>query len=154
MLAAPGLAAEGDPPPEPESVNAAPEAVDDTATVTSGESVVVPVLSNDFDPDASSSTSLSLLGVSTPPASGAAAALEAGIEYTPNTDFVGQDAFTYRVSDGELDAEATVTITVTAVPNTAPQTRGDRASTHWGSPVVADVADCVPRGMACSAYSR
>ncbi len=152
MLAAPGLAAEGDPPTEPAPVNLAPNAVDDVATVTSGGSVVIAVLANDSDPDATSSTSFSLVGVATAPTSGTSTVVAGGIEYTASIDFVGDDTFTYEVSDGDLTAEGSVTVTVTDVPNTAPLTGDDQVSTRWGSSVVADVAanDSDPDGDALS----
>ena len=37
--------------------------------------------------------------------------------YTPNKDFFGTDTFVYQVSDGELSAQATVTITVNGKPD-------------------------------------
>lgn len=139
MLAAPGLAAESASPTDQTPVNVAPTAVDDLASVTSGESVVIPVLANDSDPDATSSTSLSLIGITAEPTSGTATVVGDGIEYTGLSGFVGVDNFTYQISDGELTAEASVAVSVTAVPNGAPQTGSDRARTRWGTPVLADV---------------
>ena len=138
MLAAPGLAADGDPPADPPPANQAPVAVDDVATVTSGGSVIIAVLANDSDPDGSSSTPFFVAGATTP-TSGSAVVVGTDIEYTADADFVGDDTFTYQVSDGELTAEASVTVTVTEAPNTAPVAVNDRAGTRWGSPVVADV---------------
>ncbi|MCZ3386622.1 MAG: Ig-like domain-containing protein [Actinomycetia bacterium] len=139
MLAAPGLAAPGALAADPEPVNQAPNALDDVATVTSGQSVVVPVLANDSDPDATPSPSLTLVGVVAAPASGTATVVSGAIDYQSSAGFIGDDAFTYEVSDGDLTAVASVTISVTAVPNTAPQARRDQARTRWGSPVIADV---------------
>lgn len=49
--------------------------------------------------------------------------------YTPDADFNGNDSFTYKVDDGELDSNiATVTITVDPV-NDAPTAQGDAVST-------------------------
>ena len=38
---------------------------------------------------------------------------DGSFDYTPNTDFVGSDPFTYRAGDGVLDSLATVVIDVT-----------------------------------------
>ena len=47
------------------------------------------------------------------PANGALSAADNQVTYTPNTDFLGQDSFTYLVNDGTSDSNlATVTITV------------------------------------------
>ncbi len=49
--------------------------------------------------------------------------------YTPNQDWNGEDTFTYKANDGELDSNtATVTVTVNAV-NDAPVTEDQSAST-------------------------
>lgn len=137
MLTAPGLAEGQVVAADPEPVNVAPTAVDDVATVTSGQSVLVSVLSNDTDPDAGSS--LSLVAVASAPTSGAAVVVGNDIEYQSTNGFTGDDVFTYEVSDGELSSVASVTVSVTEVPNTAPRARRDEAKTRWGSPVVADV---------------
>ena len=41
------------------------------------------------------------------------------ITYTPNANFAGENSFTYRVSDGSLSDDGSVTVTVEAV-NDAP----------------------------------
>jgi len=60
------------------------------------------------------------------------------IKYTPNSDFVGTDTFTYRGNDGELDSNtATITINVSGVNITQPSkehtylTRGKTYSIKW-----------------------
>lgn len=58
--------------------------------------------------------------------------------YTPNTDFNGQDTFSYRASDGAGSDLATVTITVTAV-NDLPIAVDDPAETITTTPVTIDV---------------
>lgn len=48
-----------------------------------------------------------------PPANGVAIVSNGVFTYTPNTDFVGSDSFTYKVSNGTYEStEATVSITV------------------------------------------
>ena len=50
--------------------------------------------------------------------------------YTPNQDWNGEDTFTYKANDGNLDSNtATVTVTVNAV-NDAPETEDQSASTN------------------------
>jgi len=150
-IAAPGLA---DELPQTASTvtaaaaNLAPEAVDDEATAMSGASVVIPVMDNDTDPDATPSSSLSLVGVVAPPAAGAADVAGDSIEYTSDGAFVGVDTFTYAISDGELTDEATVTVTVSNEPNDPPVVVDDQARTRWDTPVVVDVAanDTDPNG--------
>ena len=139
MLAAPGLAEVPEPSPAATPANLTPVAVDDNATVTSGQSVVIAVMDNDSDPDATSSTPFFIEGVVSAPVSGIAEIADGGIRYTANDGFVGSDSFTYRVSDGDLTADAIVTIAVTTMPNAAPETAEDRVRTRWGSPVVVDV---------------
>jgi hypothetical protein len=138
MLAAPGLAEAPDPAVASAPANLAPVAGDDAATVTSGQSVVIPVMDNDSDPDGSYGF-LFVQEIVSVPISGTAEVVGQSISYTANDGFVGGDSFTYRISDGDRTADATVTITVTADPNAAPVAVDDRARTRWGSPVVVDV---------------
>lgn len=52
--------------------------------------------------------------------------------YTPNAGYIGQDSFTYKVSDGLEDATATVRLTVIGIPQTTqtiPVSRNDYYST-------------------------
>ncbi len=85
------------------------------------------VLGNDTDPEAAQ---LSATLVS-PPAHGALTLnVDGSFTYTPQTAFVGTDAFTYSASDGSLSSgAATVTITVTD-PNSAPVAVNDAYSTN------------------------
>ncbi len=141
MLAAPGLAEESGPSPARAATNLPPIAADDVATVSSGGSVLIPVLDNDSDPDASSTTSFFLDGITSPPTVGTADPGDGGITYTASDDYVGTDEFSYAVSDGELTAEAVVTVTVTSVANRAPVPSLDRGRTKWGSPLLLDVLE-------------
>ena len=61
------------------------------------------------------------------------------IKYTPNTDFVGTDTFTYRGNDGELNSNtATITINVNPV-NDAPVTTDGSATTNEDTAVTLTV---------------
>jgi uncharacterized delta-60 repeat protein len=74
------------------------------------------VLGNDSDPEGDPLTAVLV----TPPAHGTLTLNPNGtFTYTPDVNFSGTDTFTYRASDGALSsAPATVTLTVTAAPDT------------------------------------
>jgi VCBS repeat-containing protein len=97
------------------AVNDAPVAVDDSATTSQDNSVLVAVLANDTDVDGNPLTVTIVSG----PANGAAVEADGSITYTPNPGFTGTDSFTYTASDGSLADEAQVTIDVTRV-NSSP----------------------------------
>ncbi len=60
--------------------------------------------------------------------------------YTPDADFFGADAFTYKANDGELDSHAaTISITVNAV-NDAPVAQDAALSTDEDSPLAITLA--------------
>src|SRR4051794_38662290 len=98
-------------------VDSAPRASADSAVAQSAVelSVAAPgVLGNDVEPDGQSMTAALVSG----PSHGTLAlAADGGYRYTAATGYVGNDHFTYRASDGNLTADATVTI---AVGNTSP----------------------------------
>ncbi len=92
--------------------NNPPVAVDDSATVAE-DSIdnIIDVLTNDTDLDGDT---LSVTAVGT--ASHGSVTLTAGVvKYTPTSNYVGPDSFTYTVSDGLLTDEGLVSITVTNV---------------------------------------
>ena len=101
-----------------DNVNDPPVAESDTATTNEDMSVNIDVLDNDTDPD----TDRARLRVSvlTQPLNGTARAQsDQTITYTPNANFAGPNSFTYRVSDGRLTDDGSVSVTVVAV-NDAP----------------------------------
>lgn len=90
--------------------NQPPVAVPDTATVEAGETVRIPVLANDFDPDGDP---LQIISV-TPPAQGSAVIDGRKIVYAAPPDFVGDVSFSYTVADVRgATAEGAVLVTVT-----------------------------------------
>ena len=100
-----------------QDVNEAPVASDDAATTREDEAVVVRVLDNDRDPE---NDDLAVIRVTAP--QNGAAEVDAGgetITYTPRADYHGADSFTYTVSDGHLDGQAEVSVTIRSV-NDAP----------------------------------
>lgn len=102
-------------------VNDPPTAVNDPTNTSINTAVIIPVMANDSDVDgdvifldsfdATSAEGGELLRVDggTPDDKS-----DDQIEYHPPLDFVGQDSFLYTISDGSLNASATVSINVTA----------------------------------------
>ena len=74
-----------------------PIAQNDSASVTDGASVAIPVLANDSDPDGDA---LAISAV-TPPAHGIATIAGTTIVYTPGATFTGTDTFRYTIGDGK-----------------------------------------------------
>lgn len=101
------------------NVNDVPTGVDDVVSVDQNSSDnVLDVLQNDeISPD--TGETLTIISVSTPGSGGVAVVAEDGmsISYTPATDFVGDENFTYVVSDGDLQGVASVTVTVAPSDN-------------------------------------
>jgi hypothetical protein len=89
--------------------NSSPVAVDDSAEVKSGSTVLVDVLANDTDEDGDT---LSITGF-TQGSKGTATQEGDSIRYTPNPGFIGMDEFMYEISDGNGGtSSARVTIIV------------------------------------------
>jgi hypothetical protein len=104
------------------TVQAAPTATNDAATILANATATVDVLANDHG------TSLTLFSV-TQGTNGSVAIVAGKAVYTPNHDFSGADTFTYIAKDSTNHAvSATVTITVT------PTAASDIATTVAGSP--------------------
>ena len=101
--------------------NDAPVAVADAYTTTEDTPLVIAapgLLENDSDIEGSP---LTVELVSFVENGGIVIVLDGAFTYTPNPDYHGSDAFTYRVNDGQLDSNiVTVTLTVNPV-NDAPQ---------------------------------
>ena len=99
------------------AVNDVPNAVDDTAATTAGQSVDINVLANDTDVEGDT---LSVTAVTTP--SNGTAEIKSGssttVTYTPGANFNG-GSFDYTLSDGTDTDTGTVTVAaVTAQPAT------------------------------------
>ena len=106
-------------------INEAPLAKPDTVRIDEDmAAVTIDVLANDTDPDQDANPNLRLIGVGT--ADGVArgnridttngtvaiTGNDTRLTYRPDDNFQGNDTFTYTVSDGELTAIGTVTVTV------------------------------------------
>ena len=90
--------------------NQPPTAANDTATTSESTPVTINVLANDSDPD--NGPKPLAIASTTQAANGTVAAVNGQIVYTPNAGFVGNDSFTYAISDGAATATATVAVTV------------------------------------------
>jgi Ca2+-binding RTX toxin-like protein len=77
--------------------NHAPVAVDDVASGTAGQAVLIDVLANDGDADADDTLSVA---IATEPSHGTAVPTGGRIAYTAPANFSGVDTFTYSLSDG------------------------------------------------------
>ncbi len=108
------------------SVNDAPTTRPDTAMTDEDTSVIIDVLANDADVDGDALVT-TIIGA---PGHGTASANPDGtITYSPGADFVGSDAITYEVHDGEGGrAMGRVDVTVRPV-NDAPVAVDDTATT-------------------------
>lgn len=124
-------------PPEPEipditdpvtvtisMTNDLPSPLDDTASTQVNEAVSGNVLTNDTDVNGDP---LTVVLDGTAPLNGTVELSEDGsFTYTPDEGYVGEDTFTYDVTDGQLDGSdpvvvtGTVTITVEAAPTPPP----------------------------------
>ncbi|MEK7184494.1 MAG: Ig-like domain-containing protein [Patescibacteria group bacterium] len=128
----------------PPANNLPPIANDDTAATEQDSFVVIPVLTNDSDPDGQVVPSCTR--VITQPGHGTTVvdSTSGAIAYTPTPGFSGTDTFVYEICDdkGATDT-ATVTITVRppapTKPNSPPQANDDTATTPHNTPVDVDI---------------
>ncbi|MEK7949894.1 Ig-like domain-containing protein [Luteolibacter soli] len=110
-------------------VNDAPVATARTISTTPGVAVGVTLAGTDVEGSA-----LTYVIVNAP-ANGTLSGTAPNLTYTPNTNFSGNDNFTYRVNDGTLNsANATVAISV-GVSNRVPQAHTKSATTMKGKAV-------------------
>ena len=119
-------------------VNDDPVANDDTGSAVGTASLDVDVLANDTDVDGDV---LSIADVTGPAANVGTAEIVGGqIRFTAADGFEGVAEFSYTVSDGEGgEDQGSVSVTVSAEPNTAPVAADDDAETNEDSSVSIDV---------------
>ncbi len=116
----------------------APTVVADTATTAQGQAVTINVLGND---SAANGGTLTITAVGKPQF-GTTTTDGKTVTYTPNATFVGNDSFSYFVSDGKGGtAASSVNMTVNGPngPNQAPTAANDSATVSAGSSVTIDV---------------
>ena len=119
--------------------NTPPVAVNDSATLPVGGTVLIPVLANDSDANGNTLT----ISAFSSPQRGTATNLSGQIRYVAG-NVAGADSFTYTVSDGNGGtATARVDVTITSAPppppNTKPVAVADSTSTPYGTPVTLSV---------------
>lgn len=133
---APGESPSGssEPPAGPGPENLPPVAEPDALAAVAGELAILDapgVLANDTDPEGQP---LSLVSV-TVPDHGVLYhwAADGEVQYVPNAGFTGTDQIEYTVSDGVHTSTSTVTFTVAAPVNHAPQAWEDEVTTAAGT---------------------
>ncbi|MGR5136700.1 tandem-95 repeat protein [Vibrio jasicida] len=99
-------------------VNDAPIANDDSATTDEDTPVTIDVLPNDTDVDGDT---LTIVNASVPAEQGTVEIVDGKLVFTPAENFNGEATISYTVSDGALEDEAEVSITVNPL-NDAPTT--------------------------------
>ena len=122
-------------------INDTPIASDDSYTTLEDSALIIAtpgVLENDSDVDGDVITSVldatSSNGILVLNSDGS-------FTYTPNTNFVGSDSFTYHTNDGLLDSNiATVDISISS-ENDAPVAQDDQTETQQNVPIRIDVLE-------------
>ncbi|MEL7326629.1 MAG: Ig-like domain-containing protein, partial [Pseudomonadota bacterium] len=116
-------------------VNDAPVANDDSAATDEDTPVTIDVLTNDTDVDGDT---LSIVNASVPAEQGTVEIVDGKLVFTPADNFNGEATISYTVSDGVLEGEAQVSVTVNPI-NDAPVANNDSAATDEDTPVTIDV---------------
>jgi|GEM_PF-2256759 len=107
----------------PQATNNAPLATSDSASLTANEQLEFSLVASDSDGDSLTYT------IGTAPTNGVVTLSGAMATYNPTTDFVGSDSFTFTASDGQANSNiATISLTISAPPNTAPVASNDSVS--------------------------
>ena len=117
-------------------VNDAPVVVDAEASTVEDTPLVLDLANLASDVD----SALLTLSIVTGPAHGALSAnADGSFRYTPALDYFGDDSFSFRANDGQLDSNvATFSLTITPV-NHVPVARSDAALTDEDHAVLIDV---------------
>lgn len=110
-----------EPTPEP-TVNAAPVATDDSASMDTLASITIPVLNNDRDPEGSA-----LRIISATQGSKGSVRLNANgtLTYTPGKPFKLDDSFSYTITDGEKTATARVYVQLNSSDSSGSKGKGN-----------------------------
>ncbi|EAT15688.1 tandem-95 repeat protein [Desulfuromonas acetoxidans] len=116
--------------------NDPPDALDDTITMAEDTTAVIPVLTNDSDPDGDPLTIIDLGSAQ----NGTVTLNDNGsVTYTPNENYNGDDSFTYTISDGQGGTD-TATVYITVEPaNDPPDAVNDATTTDEDTSVIIPV---------------
>lgn len=113
--------------------NNAPIASNDSFNVIQNSSNnALNVLLNDTDPD---SHSLALQAITVSPQNGTASVVNNQIQYTPNTDFIGNDSLTYQIADEIGDTATAVLQIEVQIDNSIPVAIADQVEVNVGETV-------------------
>jgi VCBS repeat-containing protein len=110
-----------------------PVAVNDAATTAVNTPLLFPASGagslkvNDTDSD-TPAAQLTVIAATTPAHGTVAVSTSGAVTYSPAADYAGPDSFVYTLTDGLLNASATVTITVQSSSNHAPTAADDGSS--------------------------
>ncbi len=102
--------------------NGRPDAIGETVTTPEDTGILVVVLANDSDPDGDP---ISLVSIEVEPRHGTVVIEGDVVRYTPASDYVGNDAFTYRMCDGNGACDTAVVGVVVTPVNDAPLANDD-----------------------------
>ncbi|MFH0291255.1 tandem-95 repeat protein, partial [Vibrio alginolyticus] len=116
-------------------VNDAPIATNDAIQTDEDSQVVIDVLANDSDIEGDD---LIITSASVPEEQGIVEIIDGKLVFTPAENFNGNATISYTISDGELEDEAQVSVTVNSV-NDAPIASNDTTITEEDSSVTVDV---------------
>jgi cytochrome oxidase Cu insertion factor (SCO1/SenC/PrrC family) len=129
-------------------INDPPDAVNDYASTQQNTPITIAVLSNDTDPDGDpvrlETFTQGTKGTVTLNNNGTVDKSDDKLVYTPNTNFLGTDSFTYSVSDGKGGTDiATVNLSVLS---SVPKIRIEKATNALNptNPTVEEDADTAP----------
>ena len=113
----------------------APVANNDNVVIDEDSSILIDVLDNDSDED---KDSLKIVNITTPN-NGVAVIKDGKIEYTPDSNFYGDDSFEYEIENNNtLKSKATVNIKVNPI-NDIPIAKDDNISIDEDSSILIDV---------------
>lgn len=121
--------------------NNPPAPVTDTVSTHMGTPIIINIsdlLANDTDPDSDqvSFASFTYTGEGTLIDNG-----DMTLTYTPKEGFVGNDTFSYTVTDPEVGGVAVETTVQISTWNNPPAPVVDTVSTHMGTPVIINISD-------------
>ncbi len=99
-------------------INDPPIGVDDIEDTSKDTAVIIDVLNNDYDIDGAIDPTTVAIITDVTHGSTSVNAITGEVTYTPDSDYIGGDVFTYTVDDdqGDTSNEAIVSITITGPP--------------------------------------